>query len=246
MEYFLLHGFWGQGKDWYWSEFIKNSQFLEGKKITFGKWLHSEDSNFVGKISLEEYYQDIKEQILKLEEKPIVIAHSTGCGFAMKLAAEGLTREIILLAPSAPRGRMLYFSVLRTFWTVMLPGFWNREICLSRKKAVYAMLHRLSPESQDFIYQNLAPASGRALAQIGFPDFDGGFFRNLKISEKIYIVSAGDDRVAKSDKIAKKICKLFPETFHFCLKDACHFLLAGSDCKIVAILVEKFLRELDN
>jgi len=244
MKYFLLHGFWGQGKDWYWGELLKNLQFLEGKNVTFGKWLHSEDSSFVGRITLEEYYQDIRRQIIKLGEKPIVIAHSTGCGFAMKLAAEGLTREIILLAPSAPRGRMLYFSVLRTFWTVMLPGFWNREIKLSFKKAVYAMFHRLSPESQCFFYRSLVPASGRALAQIGFPDFDGGFFRNLKISEQIYIVSAGDDRVAKSDKIARKICKQFPGTVHFDLKDACHFFLAGPDSKNVANHVKNFLLEI--
>ena len=244
MKYFLLHGFWGQGKNWYWGEFLKNLKFLEGKNVSFGKWLHSEDSSFVGKISLEEYYQDIRRQVIELGEKPVVIAHSTGCGFALKLASEGLTREIILLAPSAPRGRMLYVSVIRTFWTVMLPGFWNREIRLSRKKAIYAMLHRLSPESQDFIYQNLVPASGRALAQIGFPDFDGEFFRNLKISKKIYIVSAGNDRVAKSGKIAKKICKQFPETIHINLKDACHFLLAGPDCETVALYVDFFLTKI--
>ena len=58
----------------------------------------------LGRTSLLDYAADLEKLIAGLDDKPVLVGHSMGGLLAQMLAARGLARACVLLAPSAPWG----------------------------------------------------------------------------------------------------------------------------------------------
>lgn len=125
----------------------------------------------LGHTGIMDYADDVQAYIQKnLEKPPIIIGHSMGGLLAQILAARGLAKEIILLAPASPAGIFaLKPSVIRSFWSILTTwGFWRKPHKQSFQEFVYSMGGRLSLEERHEIYNQLVHESGRAAFQIGF------------------------------------------------------------------------------
>jgi pimeloyl-ACP methyl ester carboxylesterase len=125
----------------------------------------------LGEASLTEYVEALRKQLELLTPKPIVIGHSMGGWIAQKLAAEGLVKAAVLLAPAPPAGiRALDIPILWRFWR---PHLWAilraQPMRPTFKRASYAMLHCLPPDKQQAVFNNFVFESGRAAREIGLP-----------------------------------------------------------------------------
>ncbi len=126
----------------------------------------SESDPRLAEMGLRDYRHALKDEIARLNTKPILIGHSLGGLLAQQLAARDLCRAAILLAPVPPWG------VLPHSWQEVASGFalmwkagafWNKALPPDREIALdYAMQH-LPPSLQRDALSRLVPESGRAL-----------------------------------------------------------------------------------
>lgn len=128
----------------------------------------------LGSLSLLDYVADLEEEIRLLNEKPIIMGHSMGGLLGQILAARGLARGLILLAPAAPAGIIgLRPSVVKGFLSSQLTwAFWQKPFRQTFDEAKYSVFHNLVPAEQEKTYERLVFESGRAATEIGYWPFD--------------------------------------------------------------------------
>ncbi len=124
----------------------------------------------LGHTSLKDYVADLEVLIRSLNERPLVIGHSMGGTLMQMLAARGLIRAGVGLAPAQCAGpvnldpRSMWIFKREFFRT----KFW-RKPQLPRFDAMrYGVLNGLPAEEQKALYDTLIPESGRALLEIGY------------------------------------------------------------------------------
>lgn len=124
--------------------------------------------NELGTTSIKIYADDIARFIGTLDEPPIIVGHSMGGLIAQMLAARGLARALVLLAPSAPWG------VLPGHWNEFASGFglyfnghyWEQALVPTFEVAADLTLNRLPPEERRKTFEQMVPESGRAMFEI--------------------------------------------------------------------------------
>lgn len=128
----------------------------------------------LGHTSIADYLNDFVELAGKLGEKPLVIGHSMGGLLAHMLAARGLARAVVGLAPAPAAGTLLLD--VRPYWffrrETLRPGFWRRTQLPSLAAMRYGVLNRIPPREQEELYAGLLPDSGRAVCEIAYWYFD--------------------------------------------------------------------------
>lgn len=154
----------------------------------------------LGRLGLIDYAEAVAQQIRALDEKPILIGHSMGGLIAQMLAARGLARALVLLAPAAPAGMWAIGpSVVRSFWSILTTwAFWRRPVRQTLDAAGYALLHRMPPDGRREVYQRFVPESGRAVFEIGLWMLDlRGAARvdRLQVRCPVLLVAGSEDRV---------------------------------------------------
>jgi pimeloyl-ACP methyl ester carboxylesterase len=170
---FMIHGMWGGG--WYWQNY-KNYLEAKGYRCVTTTLRHHDVSPNdaphadLGTTSIIDYVDDLEREIRQLGVKPIIMGHSMGGLLAQLLAARGLGKAIVLVAPASPAGILaLTPTVIKSFWSVMkVWRFWEKPMRLSYDEAVYAMLHLLPPEQQRQAYEGFVYESGQAAFEIGY------------------------------------------------------------------------------
>ncbi|PKP77523.1 MAG: hypothetical protein CVT81_08910 [Alphaproteobacteria bacterium HGW-Alphaproteobacteria-3] len=119
--------------------------------------------------SVADYVSDIAREIGKLGRKPLVIGHSMGGLIAQLLAARGLARAVVGLAPAQIAGAFNYD--LRTTWIFRREfsswGFWRKPQLPSFEAMRFGALNRMSNAEAEDLYTTLVPESGRTLLEIG-------------------------------------------------------------------------------
>jgi len=133
--------------------------------------------NALAEFGLNDYVAYITATIseLQLTEIPLVIGFSMGGFLTLKLASLGLVKATVLISSAAPAGiNAVTYRSLRSFRsTLTTPFFWKKAICPPNwEEAQYAALSRLSSEEQYLFFDEFVWESGRAIAQLGFPQFD--------------------------------------------------------------------------
>ncbi|WP_293336852.1 alpha/beta hydrolase [Parvibaculum sp.] len=125
--------------------------------------------------SLAHYAADIAREIGKLGCKPLVIGHSMGGTLAQMLAARGLVRAAVGLAPAQIAGTMNLD--LRSMWIFRREftswGFWRQPHLPSFEAMRYGILNGMPESEAEQLYEKLIPESGRALLEIGWWFIDG-------------------------------------------------------------------------
>ncbi|PTQ89496.1 alpha/beta hydrolase [Agitococcus lubricus] len=232
---FMIHGMWGSA--WYWQNY---QRYLEAKGyhcIATTLRYHDVDPTQaphpeLGSLSLDDYLNDLEQEILALGVKPIIMGHSMGGLLAQLLASRGLAKAVVLITPASPAGIVaLTPSVIKSFWSILTTWrFWQKPMRLSFDEAVYAMLHLLPASQQQQVYANMVYESGRAAFEIGYWLFDMQRATRVptnKVTCPILLIAAQEDRitpVSVQRKIADKYKELvtyreFPNHAHWIVQE---------------------------
>lgn len=173
----LIHGMWSRPHVW-----DNFRQFFEARgyrtiiptlrfhDIEPGSEPHPE----LGEASLAHYLDGLVSEIGRLGLKPLVIGHSMGGLLAHLLAARGLARAVVGLAPAQSAG--IFNHDLRTSWVFRQQfrrlRFWREPQLPSLDAMRYGVMNRLPDTEREELYATLIPESGRAMLEIGFWFFD--------------------------------------------------------------------------
>ena len=248
----MLHGMWGTNLVW--NRFKEYFESIGYSCITpvlrFHNMKHGAEPNAaLGRTSLLDYIQDLEKEISTLGSKPIIMGHSMGGLLAQMLAAKGLAKALVLLAPAQPAGLVIFnISAVRSILSeITKPGFWNKPVRITYKEAVYGLLNRCSDELKKELYDICVYESGRATFEIALWYFDrrkASVVDESKITCPILMIAGKEDRIipiAIAIRIAKKyqLSSSFKE-----LENHAHWLLAEPGWEDVAGMVKDWMQSL--
>jgi pimeloyl-ACP methyl ester carboxylesterase len=125
-------------------------------------------SRALGKTSLIDYVRDLDAVIAKLDAPPVLIGHSLGGLLAQMLAAKGLARALVLLAPCPPWGIMpsTLFEIASAQTMLFAGDFWNQPLTPDYWVAAANSLDRLPPAERLKVFSHFVPESGLATFEI--------------------------------------------------------------------------------
>ncbi|HEY0105217.1 MAG TPA: alpha/beta hydrolase [Rhizomicrobium sp.] len=135
---------------------------------------HARPPRALAATSLTDYAADLAKFVATLEAPPILIGHSMGGLLAQMLAAKGLARALVLLAPCSPWGVLpsTFFEVASA-GTMLLGGhFWNQILTPDYAIAAAHSLDRLPPAERHKVFSRFVPESGLATFEIMHWAFD--------------------------------------------------------------------------
>lgn len=126
----------------------------------------------LAKQGIADYRRFVEDEIHRLppgHDPPVVVGHSLGGLLAQQLAARGLVRAAVLLAPvapwgSLPRTKIQTENAAGLLWKGGL-DLWRKGIMPDFQIAVTQSMDRVPPALQRDIFARLVPESGRALGE---------------------------------------------------------------------------------
>jgi pimeloyl-ACP methyl ester carboxylesterase len=212
----MIHGMWAGG--WCWENYV-DFFTRRGYRCTAPYLRHhhmgplDKQPRGLGCTGLLDYAADLESAIKQLPEKPVIMGHSMGGLLAQILAARGLAKAAVLIAPASPWGiQSLTWTAIRCFAGPILQlkflGFPHK---LSFKAAVYSMLHLLPAAEQQTVWSRCAYESGRALREIGlwFADWNRASRVNeADVACPVLVICGSQDRMIPPC-IVKKIAEKY-------------------------------------
>ncbi len=128
----------------------------------------------LGTTSLTDYAQDLAKLIEGLDAPPVLVGHSLGGLLAQMLAAKGLARALVLLAPCPPWGVLpsTFFEIASAQTMLFAGDFWNAPLKPDYGIAAANSLDRLPPAERHKVFARFVPESGLATFEIMHWAFD--------------------------------------------------------------------------
>jgi non-heme chloroperoxidase len=171
----LIHGLWALPSSWAkWVEFFKQAGYAPltpdwpDDPATVAEARANPDV-LAGK-TLKQVADHTIEVINELDDKPVVMGHSTGGLVAQMVAGQGLAAATVAIDPGIFRGVMpLPFSVLKGVGPFLInPLNRRRAITLTFDQFKYSWANALDEDEAKELYDTFhVAASGIALAQMG-------------------------------------------------------------------------------
>jgi pimeloyl-ACP methyl ester carboxylesterase len=125
-------------------------------------------------VGMADYRTELESFLKTVPPRPVLLAHSMGAVIAQQVAAKGLARALILVAP-APRSGILppTEAEKRLDQDLMALGaFWNTVVNPNFDLACIYTLNRVPKTEQRAVFDKFGPESGRALFELFFWMFD--------------------------------------------------------------------------
>jgi pimeloyl-ACP methyl ester carboxylesterase len=118
--------------------------------------------------SLFDYAADLERFVSRFDQRPVLVGHSLGGLLAQMLAARGLVRALVLLAPSPPWGILptTLFELASAQALLLTGDYWNRPLRPDYDVAASHSLDRLSPPERREVFARFVPESGLATFEI--------------------------------------------------------------------------------
>ena len=126
-------------------------------------------------LSIAQVTDHFAELVARLDRKPVLIGHSLGGLVVQQLAARGVARATVAVAPAPQRGVLpLPVSSLRSAWPVLRdPRQRGRTVALSPAEFRYAFTNAVRPEEAEQLYAEQAvPAPGRPLFELALANLN--------------------------------------------------------------------------
>ena len=154
----------------------------------------------LGRVGLEDYVADLAQAIAADGEIPIVVGHSMGGLIAQLLAARGLARAAVLLAPARPWGIPPTgpYELGSAASLARIRNYWQRPIRPDFATAAAYALEHLPAAAQRKAYAGFVPESGRALFEMLHWPFDWSMAARVepwKVRCPVLAVAGGRDRM---------------------------------------------------
>jgi pimeloyl-ACP methyl ester carboxylesterase len=118
--------------------------------------------NDLGRVSIHDYADDAERVARELGD-PIIVGHSMGGLIAQLLAARGVGRGIVLLAPAPPRGIPVMSVKLALAQFRYMPAIlMSRQVVPGRSDLRALVVNRVPDAEREVVLDMLVPDSGRA------------------------------------------------------------------------------------
>ena len=163
----------------------------------------------LGRTSLLDYLADLETLISGLDERPILVGHSMGGLLAQMLAAKGLARACLLLAPSAPWGVLpsTMFEIASAQTLLFAAGDYRGTIIQpSYQIAAAHSLDRLDEATRSAVYARFVPESGQATFEIMNWSFDlrrAGRVRARDVTCPVLCLVGSDDKINPPSTVSR-------------------------------------------
>jgi pimeloyl-ACP methyl ester carboxylesterase len=163
----------------------------------------------LGKVSLLDYASDLEKLIHHLDEAPILIGHSMGGLLAQMLAAKGLAKACVLLAPSAPWGTLpsTVFEIASAQTLLFSGGDYRGTIIPpSYQIAAAHSLDKLDAATRSAIYARFVPESGQATFEIMNWSFDlrrAGLVRARDVTCPVLCLVGSGDKINPPSTVSR-------------------------------------------
>jgi non-heme chloroperoxidase len=167
----------------------------------------------LAKQSITDYTRDMAEFVARFPEPPVIVGHSMGALIGQQLAAKGLARALVLLAPVSPWGVLPSTQAEMTLAKGLMQAspFWNKALNPSFEVAKGDSLASLDPQAQRRIFDMFSAESGLALFELFFWMFDqqrATAVDAAKVTCPVLVVSGSDDKVI-SPVTGRKVAALY-------------------------------------
>jgi pimeloyl-ACP methyl ester carboxylesterase len=163
----------------------------------------------LARASLLDYAADLEALIAGLDEKPVLVGHSMGGLLAQMLAARGLARAIVLLAPSAPWGVLpSTMFELASAQTLLFAGGDYRGTLIppSYQIAAAHSLDKLDEATRSAVYARFVPESGQATFEIMNWSFDlrrAGHVRARDVTCPVLCLAGSADKINPPSTVSR-------------------------------------------
>jgi pimeloyl-ACP methyl ester carboxylesterase len=125
-------------------------------------------------VGIDDYRAELEAFLKTIPPDPVLLGHSMGAVLAQLLAAKGLARALVLVAP-APRAGILPQTEAEKKLDqnlMALAAFWNTVINPDFDLARVLTLNRVPEAEQRAVFAKFGPESGRAFFELFFWMFD--------------------------------------------------------------------------
>jgi non-heme chloroperoxidase len=141
--------------------------------IGHGTRATNSDKTLVG-IGIADYQAELEAFLKTIPPRPVLLGHSMGAVLAQLLAAKGLARALVLVAPGARAGILPQTEGEKKFGQDLmgLGAFWKTVINPDFGLARVLTLNRVPEAEQRAVFDRFGPESGRAFFELFFWMFD--------------------------------------------------------------------------
>ncbi|MBU1093042.1 MAG: alpha/beta hydrolase [Firmicutes bacterium] len=227
----FIHG--AAGGAWYFESFLSYFSNKGFDCYAFSLRGHGKSDGYdeLNTFGLDDYVDDLKSVINRLEEKPIVIGHSMGGAIVQKYLSKDQDHLAgALLLASAEAGGIsddsplgLFFSDSRGFLRSMRQMYPNQDLSLETLINETIFSNRFSTQELKEIRLKLTKESSKVKKDLLKPFMTG----NEKIKIPIYVIGSLGDHIVTKDK-TEKTAKAFGVEPIF-IDDLCHFMTIDPD-----------------
>lgn len=243
----MVHGMWGGS--WIWSSM---KAFYEDRGYTcITPTLRHHDLTpgampdpALGRLSLNDYVDDLEVLIRSLPEKPIAVGHSMGGILVQLLAQRNLLAGMVLCASAPPAdipalslGGVRSFLGFLTTW-----GFWRKPHRPSYESMVHSSLQLIPESERAGYYDRIVYDSGRVVVEIALPFLDSNNTTRVdagRITCPGLVLAGQDDRLIPLTAIRKIAKKYDAELVE--LSGQTHWLVVEPGWQKAARSIEQWL-----
>jgi pimeloyl-ACP methyl ester carboxylesterase len=127
-------------------------------------------------VSMTRFTRQMRGYLARFPAPPVVLGHSMGGVIAQQLAARGLARALILVAPAGRAGILpsAEFEQQGSQGLMTLGPFWQTAVHSNDEVAVATSLNRIPADRQRAVFDRFGPESGQALFELFFWMLDPG------------------------------------------------------------------------
>ncbi len=178
----------------------------------------------LGSLTLGKVIDSIKNEINKLDEKPIAIGHSMGGLITQMLLNQGIVKAGVAIDSAPPAGLFsTKWSFLKSNLPIIDPLKGNSPFMMSKEHFHYTFCNAISREESDKAYEQFVVPESRNIprssSKLGKVDFSKAHAPLLIIAgEKDHIIPPSlNEKNFKcyKDKSSKTDFKAFPNRGHF-------------------------------
>jgi len=208
----------------------------------------SEPNPELGHTSLLDYQEDVERELQELTSRPILVGHSMGALLAQMLAAKGLAKAIVLLAPAPPSGLVVVdVSVAKACSGILKTwGFWHKPIRQTPEQAASYLLNLLPDDQKRRRYEKLVPDSGRAFFEFALWYLDkrrASWVDESRVTCPVLVVAGEQDRMTPAPLVEKVAKKYRTVSTYKEFANHAHWLLEEPEWEEVAKCVSDWLQE---